>query len=452
MTKIFLIEDNAIYSDLISANLITFLDADIEKRNAAAEFVKSSGFLSDVNLVICQNKIGSENTAEIIQRYIIENKIDVKLIILGGQGLLDNEFTSTIDDPKEWKNLITMAAKLLGISDAALAKRATPDFSPVSINYFLNLNSVNCEVFIRIKKTPVEYQLVKRFHKDELITKENINHYKDLGLEFFYIAKDDLKDFTAFLTKTLISKLDAPNIEMTEKLEIMGESYNAVTKEILELGFTPEVVQLTDTIIDTMVKNVEQSPAMTTLLTKVVNAQTPLGFQRCHMTTAIATECLKNLMMSQDTSILDFTFAAFFHDIALADRMELSLINTKAELNATNLSSEDRDLILNHAVEAAALIYKYPNVPKGVEDLIMQHHGVAHGLGFSNNIEELSMTSQVFIIAHDFVLEILKYKENKTIPHSISADLRKKYPSKSCAKIIGALEHSLVQKKMATKI
>jgi hypothetical protein len=451
MNKVFLIVDNILYDDLIYAYLVSFLDADIEKTSSAAEFINSPGLHTDTALIISQNKIGSENSAEIIQKYIVDNQMTCHLIILGSNDLQHNDFISTIEDPKNWEKLITKASKFLGISEETLAKRATPDYAPVSIRYFLNLDSVNCDVYIRIKKTPIDYQLVKRFHCNDTFTKDNINHYIDLGLELFYIPKDNLKDFIAFLSLVLVKNLETPNLELTEKLEIMGESYDVATKEILNLGLTPEVVKLTDTIIENMVHNVEQSPGMTSLLTKVINAQTPFGFQRCHMTAAVATECLKNLMMTQDASILDFTFASFFHDIALADKMELSLINTKEELLAANLVDIEKDLVLNHAVEAATLIYKYPNVPKGVEDLIMEHHGVPFGFGFTNNIEELSMTSQVFIIAHDFVLEILKYKENKTIPRSITADLHKKYPGKSCTKIINALEHSLIQKKTIAK-
>lgn len=443
MRKVILIEENQVLNDLLSINLINILGVELIKLKNVEDFSKHLKILHEMDLIIC-----SDQEKERIQNLITEKNLKISLIILGGSEAFDDGFIHTVLNPQEhWETAITLAAKILGITDEVLEKKATPDYVPIAINYFLNLESVNCDVFIRIKKTPIEYQLVKRLHHGDSFTKDTINHYKDLGLEYFYIPKDQHAIFTAFLSKQLIKKLDTPDLEMNKKLEIMGESYDFVTKEILSLGLTPEVVELTDSIINNMVKNVEQSPAMTSLLSKVINAQTPLGFQRCHMTTAIATECLKNLMMNLDNSTLDFTFASFFHDITLADHLELSLINSKSELAEANLSDEQRDLVLNHAVEAAALIYKYPNVPKGVEDLIMQHHGVEHGLGFNNNIEDLSMTSQIFIIAHDFVLEILKYKEHKTIPHSISADLHKKFPSSTCTKIINALEQSLIKKK-----
>ena len=149
MTKVILIEDNIIFSDLIATNLITFFDADIIKKSNASALLEHPGPLSETNLIICADKIGNENTTQIIQKYLIDNNLDIKLL------------TIESNDRKEWDKIIPQAAKILGITDDVLSQKATPDFVPITLNYFNNLDSVNCDVFIRIKKTPIEYQLVQ---------------------------------------------------------------------------------------------------------------------------------------------------------------------------------------------------------------------------------------------------------------------------------------------------
>jgi hypothetical protein len=109
------------------------------------------------------------------------------------------------------------------------------------------------------------------------------------------MTKDEKKDFTTYLSNILVQKLEAPNLGLTPKLDLMGESYEVVTKEILKLGFTTETVQLTEAIIHSIIKNTEKSPELSFLLHKVINSKTPQLFQRCHMTAVIAIECLKNL-------------------------------------------------------------------------------------------------------------------------------------------------------------
>jgi hypothetical protein len=167
------------------------------------------------------------------------------------------------------------------------------------------------------------------------------------------------------------------------------------------------------------------------------------------MTSVIASECLKKLGMNTLENILAVTFTSFFHDILLIDHPEVAKINSAHDLAMANLNSEDYNLAINHAMNASILIHKYPNVPKGVDKLIMEHHGVNHGISYSDNIELLDTLSKVFIIVHDFVLELMKVKENKkdnNPPRPISEELYKRYPTPSCIKIIKALEYSLAKK------
>lgn len=447
MSQVILIEDNQVLNELISINLVSFLGIDLIKRKNADAVLSLLDILPEIDLIICQYEIGGENTAAIIQKYISMNQLEIGLLVLGGPGEMDNEFTVTILNPKEWEKVIEYSSKILGITPDIIAKRVAPDYIPVPVNYFYNLATVNCDVFIRIKKTPTEYQYLKRIHNGDNFSRADINRYQEQGLDFFYIPKEQQKSFTTFLSNILVEKLESTTLEITKRLELMGESYDVATKEILKLGFTNEVVQLTDTIIQSMIKNIQQSPEMTTLLHKVINAHTPLAFQRCHMTSVIASECLKNLKLDTRESILAVTFASFFHDIILVDHLELAKINSKAELAEAKLTEEENEIILSHALEASKLISKYPTIPQSVEKLIKEHHGISHGLGFSHNIEELSTISKVFIIAHEFVLELIKFKESKNAPRSLAGDLYKKFPTPTCTQIIKALEKSLIKKK-----
>jgi hypothetical protein len=447
MAQVILLEENEVLNELITINLTNILGIDVVNRKNATAVLGLLEILPEIDLVITQYEIGGENAAALIQKYIVTNHLEVGLIVLGGPSTMDNEFTATIINPKDWEKVVEYSAKILGLTPAILEKKVIPEYVPVPINYFFNLETVNCDVYIRIKKTPTEFQFVKRIHKGDAFTKDVIIRYKSQGLDYFYISNDNRKTFTTYLSNILVEKLDSTT-EITERIELMGESYEIATKEIINLGFTSEVVQLTDTIINNMIKNVEQSPEMNHLLHKVINAETPLAFQRCHMTSVIASECLKNLKLATPQNILAITFASFFHDINFVDHLDLSKLNSDDETILANLSAEDNTLVQNHAYHASRLVDNYPNIPSGVEKLILEHHGTTHGLGFSLDIETFSTISKVFIIAHDFVLEMIKYKENKTVPRSLSEDLYTRYPTPSCVKIIKALEQSLIKKKI----
>lgn len=446
MAQVILIEENKTLNDLISVNLTTYLGVDLIQRKNAQEAVSLLAILPNVDLIITGHKVADEPTADIISNYISSNKLETGLIVLGTEQKAKNDFTINIANPKDWEQVIKSSAKVLGISENVLAKKILPDFISVPVRYFLNLENVNCDVFIRIKKSPTEYQFVKRIHNGDTFSKESIKHYIDQGLENFHIAKDHSKNFAIYLSNRLVEKMDSPTMDLTQKIQLMGESYDIAIREINKLGFNSETIQLTEAIIQNMVKNFEKSPEMSNLLHKVINSQTGLLFQRCHMTSIVASEMIKNLKIKDPLAFDKIAYASFFHDIMLAEREDLSKINSFDELEMANLNEQDWGMVFNHAMEASILIRKHPESPEGSDEIIKNHHGTSNGKGFSNTIDKLSDLSKVFIIAHHFVLELTRFKELGGEPKPVTEELYKRYPSLDAAIIIKSLERTLKKK------
>lgn len=446
MAQVILIEENKTLNELISVNLTTYLGVDLIQRKNAEDAISLLAILPNVDLIITSNKIDSEETSQLLTQYILSNKLETSLIVLGSDKEVKNDFTVNIANPKDWEKVIHASAKSLGINENVLVKKVVPDYIAVPVKYFLNLDTVNCDVFIRIKKSPTEYQLVKRIHNGDTFSKDSIKRYLEQGLENFHISKESHKDFAIFLSNKLVEKIDSTTMEITQKIQVMGESYDVAIKEISKLGFTSETIQLTEAIINNMVKNFEKHPEMSNLLHKVINSKTGVLYQRCHMTSVVASQIVKNLKIDDSLAFDKIAYASFFHDVMIAEKEELSKINSFDELEKANLNEEDWDMVFNHAMEASILIRKHPEVPPGVDEIIKHHHGSSNGKGFSNSIDKLPDLSKVFIIAHHFVLELIRYKENGGEPKPVTEELFKRYPSPEMAIIIKALERTLKKK------
>ena len=446
MAQVILIENNKTLNDLLSINLTTYLGVDLIQRKNAQDTIGLLAILPNVDLIVATHKIDDENTSEILTQFLIQNKLETSLIILGSEQAPSNDFTIYIGDPKNWEKVITSAAKVLGINESVLAKKIIPDFIPVPVKYFLNLENINCDVFIRIKKSPTEFQFVKRIHNGDSFTTDSINRYMEQGLENFHISKAQHKDFSIFLSNKLVEKIDSPATDITEKIKIMGDSFSIATKEIHKLGFNSETVQLTDVIIQNMVKNFQKSPGMSGLLNKLISSQTEYLYQRCHMTSVVACEMLKNLKINETNAYEKIAFASFFHDIMLIENEALSKINSFEELEKANLSEEDWEKVFNHAINASNLIRNHLDSPPGVDEIIKNHHGTSNGKGFSNSIGKLSNLSKVFIIAHQFILDLLRFKELGGEPKPITEGLYNRYPGDDVAIIIKSLEFTLKKK------
>lgn len=450
MAQVILIESNKTMNDLISVNLTTYLGVDLIHRKTARDATSLLDILPSIDLIITNHKVGNEDSANIINDYLIKNNLEINLIVLGGSVKQETAHTISIQSGIDWEKVVSISAKILGITEETLAKKIIPDYVPVPVRYFLNIDSVNCDVFIRIKKSPVEYQYVKRIHSGDSFSKETIQTYSDQGLANFYIPKEDYKNFTIFLSNRLVNKLEFLDADGSQKIQLMGEAFEIASREIMQWGFNREIIQLSGTIIENMVKSFQNSPHMSGMLHKVINSKTGLLYQRCHMTCVVACEMIKNLEVKDPNSNQKIAFAAFFHDILLSDNEVLSKINSLEELEKAKLSEKDWGLVFNHANEAALLIKDHPESPLDADEIIRHHHGSSNGKGFSNVIDKLPELSKIFIIAHQFVLELIKFKENGGEPRPITEELFKRYPGTEASLVIKALERTLKVKKNVT--
>ena len=447
MGQIVLIEDNPSLNELLSINLSTYVGVEVIPRPNAEEAIALLRILPTIDLIICKHKVGEEDTAKKIVEFINSRKLDTGLIILGGNVKSHSEHAVVIENANEWEKVINTSAKILGISQEILAKKIMPDYIPIPVSYFARLDTCCCDVFIRIKKGPDDYQFVKRIHAGDAFSKSMVKRYVEQNLSHFYIPKDMQKNFTNFLSDQLVQLLDQDYDEIDDQIQIMADSYSVATKEILKLGFTSATVQLTDSIVENMVDVFGKSSEMSGLLHKIINSKSGYLYQHCHMTSVVASECIKNLGIETKADHEKLAFAAFFKDISFVENEDLARITTYDELEASNISEEDWDLVFNHALESSVLIRKHPEAPLGVDEIVKLHHGAMNGKGFSTaNVAKMNSLQQIFLISAEFVKELMAFRERGGKPKPIIEELYQKYPTPEMISVIKALETTLKRK------
>jgi HD-GYP domain-containing protein (c-di-GMP phosphodiesterase class II) len=448
VSQVILIEENPNLRDLLSINLKTFVGAEVIPRSNSSEVIDLLNILPNVDLIITQPSVQDDQTAHEILDYITQSNLEVGLIINGQTDIKPNENLVVIEEENNWEEIISTAAKILGVTQETLDKRVLPEYIPIEIHYFLPLDTSCCDVFIRIKKSPTEYQFIKRIHSGDTYSKSLVQKYIEQGLKFFYVPKDYQNNFTNFVSDHLSKKLDDDNFEtIDEQIELLSQSYNIALKEITKLGFNSATIQLTDSIVNSMIASTKKSPEVNTVLHKVINSKSGYLYQHGHMTSIVSSEIAKNLGKNDDDTFKKLAYASFFKDISFVDNEELAKITTFEELEQSDINDEDWDLVFNHALDGALLIRKHPESPIDVDTIIKYHHGSQNGKGFSTlNVSKLPEIARIFIIATEFVKELMSFKEKGGKPTPIVENLYKKFSSGDMLGIIKALEQTLKKK------
>ena len=438
MSQTILIEPNEELRKIYSLNLNTFAGTDVIIRKDAEDAIQLMRILPTISLLVVRNQVGAEQTAEKLSTFIGTELLDVPMIVLGANAKL-TEKAFCMPDPIAWEKLVQQSAKFLGVTPEELSKRVKPDFLPVGMSYFYDITQVPCDIYLRIRKAPGEFQYVKRIHSRDAFDASVIKKYEDQGLQEFYVQRDYIQYFTTFVTNSLVKKLERHDLGLEERIMTTAHAHDVVTDQIQSVGIDTQMVELADAGIKSMVASVKNSPQLAGLLKFLFTSKVSFAYQRCHLIAVMCQYILSKQSWYQPKHLEILSFVSFFSDSLLKSDRQIQ-VNSDEELRSFDLTDEERAGVMSHAKDAAELLNRHPGANEYIKTVLLQHHGMLDGVGFADNpSEELHPLSKVFIIADAFV-KILLRPDMPSSKKDILPLLYTRYQNPSYQKIIKALE------------
>lgn len=447
MHQVILIEPVETMREIITLNLQNYLGLVVIPHKSAEETIALLELLPSISLIIARTNLGNELPVEKILKYKLENNLKTEIIALGESKSNAVQLNCiVISNPGDWKNIVRIAGKTLGITAESMASKIVPEYFPMKAKFLLILPTAPCDIYIRIKKEAGVFQYVKRIHENDTFKREDIARYIEMGLTEFYVSKDLRLNVTNIISDQLVVNLKK-DLSESDRVEVTGKAFDFVNEQIRSIGFNSATTQLVEGVVDSMAKtivNVTKKSQIFSLMRNLLVNTGSLAYRHAHMISLIASTIVKNSEWGNEEQVRKIAFVAFFHDIAL-DSDNLVMIHSDEDLQKSSLSASDREKVLTHAVEAARLIISYPDLPMGAEAIIRQHHGVSNGIGFAKHIApSVSPLAAIFVAAEEFVLEVIKRQEakEKVDPIAIVEIVKERLSGAQVKKAIGHLEQS----------
>ena len=439
MSQTILIEEHEELRKIYALNLNTYVGTDVIQRKNADDAIELLRILPQVSLVITQARIGTEDTAYKIHQYIRNEGLSTGMIVLGESKFLTKDVLC-LQEPVSWEILIKQAAQHLGVSLQESQNKIRPDFIPVGINYFHDIQRTPCDVYIRIKKGPSDYQFVKRIHSKDVFEKHDIKKYEDQGLKEFFIPKDYIQYFTTFVTNSIVQKLEREDLTLEDRILTTANGHEIVRETIQSIGFDEASIELSDASINSMVKSVKNSPQVSQLLKFLFSNKVSYAYQQSHILSLMCHYILSRQSWYRPEHLEILSFVSFFSDVTLKSNIQMQ-INSMRDLAEANLTDEEKRQVLNHAKDCVDLMAGHPDANDYIKTVLLQSHGTLNGIGFDENpSEDLHPLSKVFIIADAFV-KVLLNSSQPSNKKDILEMLSTRFTNPSYQKIIKALEH-----------
>lgn len=441
MSQTILIEPSKKLSQIFKINLSTYTGTDVIERASSAEAIELLRILPEIDLIVCRNEVGNEKTAQDIYQFLVDSQIETPMIILG-ESLKISDKILCLADPFSWEDLVSNARNLLGITGTKAKIDLQPDYSPIGIQYFFDIDHTPCDVYIRLKKTNSEFKFVKRLHEQDSFTPEDINKYKDQGLKNFYIPRDYQQYFVTFVTNSMIKKLEQAELPLIERLSVNSNAYNIIKEHIQKIGFTQEINELTEANISSMISSIQQAPQLAVMLKLILTSKVSYAYQKAHIICVIGNFILSKQSWFEKRHLQMFTQLAFFADITLKSNKQMK-INTKEELDASDLSTKEKLEVLNHPLNASKIVKGFSQTSDYLELILKQHHGNMDGLGFNNDPDDdIHPLARVFIISDAFV-KLMLDPGSPSNKKDILTILYMQFSKNSFQKVIKVLEQKI---------
>ena len=440
MSQTILIEPNEDLKNIFKLNLTTYAGTDIIDRENATDTIDLLKILPSIDLIICKAEVDGEKTALEIYSFLKQHKMDIPMIILGEAGELSGKVLA-LAEPTSWEILVKHARNLLGVTEESVSKKVKPNYIPISIHYFFEIDHTPCDVYIRIKNSNFEYKFVKRLHEQDNFTEEDIKKYQNQGLKDFYIPRDYQQYFVTFLTNSIINRLET-DLPLEDRLTTNSRAYDIVREHIQKVGFSSDISELAESNIQSMIKAIKEAPKFANLLRFLFSSKISYAYQKAHLCCVFANFIVSKQSWYEERHLSILTYLSFFADVTLKSTKQMQ-INSEEELDKAGLSDDERMRVLTHAKDASELLSDFPSSSEYLELVVMQHQGMEDGIGFASEPSpELHPISRVFLVSDAFVKIMLDPNGPKN-KKDILTILYMQFSTPGYQKIIKVLEQKI---------
>ena len=276
-----------------------------------------------------------------------------------------------------------------------------PKFVRIDISRILKHPKLNADIYVKLSDNKV----LKVIHKDENYNKEQILKYSD-KVKYLYVKTADYPSLIREMYDKLKEKLRL-NTSVEVVLDAQIEGIKLVYGNIQNFKIDVETEIMLNEITTSCIETVKKLASLKNLFEHFMSDK--MGYLHKHSLLIGYLTSLAALRMkwNTDSSLQKITFSAILHDCVLKSSKE-AMIDSMAEIEAADLSKQDKQRIKMHALEASEMVRNMKDIPPDVDSIILTHHERPDGQGFPRGLlaTQVSQIAALFIIGETFVNNI----------------------------------------------
>ncbi|MCO4753830.1 MAG: hypothetical protein KC478_05085 [Bacteriovoracaceae bacterium] len=446
MSHAILISNNEVTNNLYEVNLRAYVGASVTIKKNLKGAIALLEQVPHVDAIICFRELNEKDNAILkLIEFLKTQERKIPVIILGEPtGKIENSIV--LKNRYDIKGLLQAMAKILQITAKDMAAREVPKFFPIPIKLFHSLEKSSCDIYFRAATGEFEYDYYKIIEKKKEIG-ESLQKYLDQGVEELYIDSSERLSFINKASGVVLKELTRDDISSAERVELTSQGMGIVAEQIFETHeVSEEIAQISQACVQSVQEVIQDTPKLKNLLKMLLENKADFAYKHSVLATYIATGLIKNISWGSPEQQNKVSFALFFHDIYLVPLFKKypDCTNEEDFLFRSDVTEEEKQIVIEHALLAGRLIKTFPRSPLGADMIVTQHHGMTNGQGFAVNYkDDISPLSKIIIIAEDIATDILtriKNGDKKKLAdkETYLVRLRERYKNHTYKKIVDA--------------
>lgn len=357
--------------------------------------------LSDFDLVLSDIQMPGLTGLELLE-WSKKNKPVPFVIMTGFSMVLETQTayelgaTGFIAKPFKNAELLAVIDGILNSPNPALeALTEKLEFCKVSIDEFVARPRIEFDVYIKLSET----KSVKLANKGEEIPKDRVKYYKDKGIKYLHILKEDfptLVDFNMNMTKIIKGRSD---ISQEKKLNFMKYTGEVLMEKVFVIGVDKQSFTDAQTFLNISIDVLGNSKEHFTLL-DLLNSHSDHLYAHSLGVALFSVMVGKKLFFESNSVLFKLMTAGLYHDIGKKE-IERSILDKPRSM----LTREERKIFETHVVRGQEILMKIQGISEDVAHLVFEHHEDISGQGypFNKKRSELHPLSKILQAVNIFI-------------------------------------------------
>lgn len=283
-------------------------------------------------------------------------------------------------------------------------KNISQDFCKVSLEEFVVRPKVEFDLYVRIS----DFKYAKIAQKGEELEKDRLTQYKNKGVKYLYLTKDDFQKLICLNLNIGRIIKDRDDISTEKKMSFMKYTGEV----ILEKAFSKDVdvtsFEEAQTYLKITTDVITDSPTHLDLL-KIISQHSDDIYAHSVGVALFTIMLAKKLGFESSFALNKVSMAALFHDVGKKE-IDLAILNKPRYLHTV----EERKTYESHAIRSKQILMAMKGTPSDVVQIVDEHHEDALGQGYPVRKPKkfLHPLSRIVYCTNLFVEQAMKDKVN----------------------------------------